>query len=169
MRISIVPAQITTVEDKITGNLSVQQAAYIGVPMILALVMTISFPPSGQIVAYKIAISVFALIVGGILAIRIKDRIIAQWIILLARYYMRPQYFVYDKRTTYLRKIKSTNPIEVTDPTEQKTTSIPINTSSNLKVSERIRLENYANNPAAQMKFKVGKKGKLNVYIKETD
>lgn len=107
MRVSIVPAQITTVEDKIAGNLTVQQAAYLGIPVLFGFVAAILFPPSGEFVTYKIVLIAIVFVLSALLAVRIKDRIIAQWIFLLLKYLARPRYFVYDKNSSYLRAEKS--------------------------------------------------------------
>lgn len=167
MRISIVPAQITTVEDKIAGNISVQQAALLGIPILLGFIIAVVFPPSGQFVTYKIAIVFGLFIICGSLAIRIKDRIIAQWLKLFAVYYARPLYYVYDKNSTYLRfdKAEGVTPDEVSQA-QQPVKQLPVITT-NISPKEFVRLEQFATDIRAGMKFEVGKKGELNVRITE--
>ena len=166
MRISIVPAQITTIEDKIAGNISVQQAALLGIPILLGFIIAVVFPPSGQFVAYKIAIVFGLFIICGSLAIRIKDRIIAQWLKLFAVYYARPLYYIYDKNSTYLRldKAEEIVPDEVSEA--QPVKQPPVITT-NISSKEFVRLEQFATDIRAGMKFEVGKKGELNVRITE--
>jgi hypothetical protein len=166
MRVSIVPAQITTVEDKIAGNVSVQQAMLLGVPILFGFIIALVFPPSGQFVAYKIAIVLGLFIICGSLAIRIKDRIVAQWLKLFVIYSARPLHYIYDKNSTYLR---NTEPIEVVseEVVESQLIKKPIITSSNISPKEFVRLEQFATDVRAGMKFEVGKKGELNVRITE--
>jgi hypothetical protein len=166
MRISIVPAQITTVEDKIAGNVSVQQAMLLGVPILSGFIIALIFPPSGQFVAYKIAIVLGLFFVCGSLAIRIKDRIVAQWLKLFVVYSARPLHYVYDKNSTYLRDT------ETTDVNTEETAPIqpvrkPIITTNNISPKEFVRLEQFATDVRAGMKFEIGKKGELNVRITE--
>lgn len=166
MRISIVPAQITTVEDKIAGNISVQQAVLLGVPILIGFIIALVFPPSGQFVAYKIAIVLGLFVICGSLAIRIKDRIIAKWIKLFVVYSARPLYYIYDKNSTYLRNHEE---LEATIETvkEVQPVSKPIIVANNISPKEFVRLEQFATDVRAGMKFEVGKKGELNVHITE--
>ena len=166
MRISIVPAQITTVEDKIAGNVSVQQAMLLGIPILFGFIIALVFPPSGQFVAYKIAIVLALFAVCGSLAIRVKDRIVAQWLKLFAIYCARPAHYVYDKNSTYLRNVETLETFtrEVVDIQPVKK---PVIATNNVSPKEFIRLEQFTTDLRAGMKFEVGKKGELNVHITE--
>lgn len=54
MRASIVPSQITTVEDKIIGSLSVKQAILIIFPVLIGFLAMLLSPPFGRLVFYKV-------------------------------------------------------------------------------------------------------------------
>lgn len=169
MRVSIVPAQITTVEDKIAGNISVQQALLLGIPILAGFIIAVILPPSGEFVTYKIVIVAILFAICGALAFRIKGRIVAKWIALFAVYIARPRYFIYNKNTSYLRDVVQTQPIETED-----INSIPVAKKSEIVVKkiaphEFARLERFALDTRSRMKFEVGKKGKLNVRITETE
>ncbi len=166
MRISIVPAQITTVEDKIAGNVSVQQAMLLGIPILFGFIIALVFPPSGQFVAYKIAIVLGLFVVCGSLAIRIKDRIVAQWLKLFVIYSARPLYYIYDKNSSYLRNTETIDAINEEIVTTQPIRK-PIVTMNNISPKEFIRLEQFTNDVRAGMKFEIGKKGELNVRVTE--
>lgn len=166
MRISIVPAQITTVEDKIAGNISVQQAVLLGVPILIGFIIALVFPPSGQFVAYKITIVIGLFVICGSLAIRIKDRIVAKWVKLFVVYYARPLYYVYDKNSTYLRDHEEPK-TTIQAVEEVQPVSKPIILTNNISPKEYVRLEQFATDVRAGMKFEVGKKGELNVHITE--
>ena len=166
MRISIVPAQITTVEDKIAGNVSVPQAMLLGIPILLGFIIALVFPPSGQFVAYKIAIVMGLFIICGSLAIRVKDRIIAQWLKLFAIYCARPLHYVYDKNSAYLRGVDTAEVIPE-KVVEVQPTKKPITTTNNISPKEFVRLEQFATDTRAGMKFEIGKKGELNVRVTE--
>lgn len=166
MRISIVPAQITTVEDKLAGNISVQQATWLGIPILFGLIISLIFPPIGQFVTYKLIIVIVLLIVCGAMAIRIRDQIIAKWVVLFIAYCARPKYYVYDKNSLYMRdhKTDTANESEVIATPAIKKPKAKI---SAIAPREFARLENFALDAKAGMKFEVGKKGKLNVRITE--
>lgn len=166
MRTSVVPAQITTVEDKIAGNISVQQAMLLGAPILIGFIIALVFPPSGQFVTYKIAIVLGLFVICGSLAIRIKDRIIAKWIKLFVVYSARPLYYVYDKNSTYLRAHDESEPVaEIVEDIQP--VKKPITLTNNISPKEFARLEQFATDVKAGMKFEVGKKGELNVHITE--
>jgi len=166
MRVSIVPAQITTVEDKIAGNISVQQAMLLGVPILFGFIIALTFPPSGQFVAYKMMIVLVLFVICGSLAIRIKDRIVVQWLKLFAVYYARPLHYVYDKNSTYLRDAETIEAVveEVVDIQPVKKSSV---ITSTISPKEFVRLEQFTTDVRAGMKFEVGKKGELNVRVTE--
>ncbi len=166
MRISIVPAQITTVEDKIIGNITVQQAMLLGVPILVGFIIAIVFPPAGQFVTYKIAIVLGLFAICGSLAIRIKDRIIAKWIKLFVVYSARPLYYVFDKNSTYLRNHEESEVVAETTE-DVKPIKKPVTLTNNISPKEFVRLEQFATDARAGMKFEVGKKGELNVHITE--
>lgn len=169
MRVSIVPAQITTVEDKLAGNLSVKQGMLLGVPVLFGFLLAVLFPPSGQFVAYKIAIVAIIFILCGTLALRIKDRIIADWIVLFAAYMARPRYYVYDKNSMYLRPKDEKKVIK--KEIQKETTSVapkPLDIPE-LASNEFTRLQTFATDRNREIKFVVGKKGELNVRITEAE
>ena len=150
-----VPAQITTIEDTIVGNISVQQGLLLMIPVLFGFIITLLFPPFGQFM------------VCGLLAMRIRGRIIAKWIGIFIAYSLRPRYFVYDKNSTYLRPIRKIEPKEV-----KRTSNVPEVKKPKLKTSgiaahEFARLEELALDKRTKMRFEVGKKGKLNVRITE--
>ena len=167
MRVSIVPAQITTVEDKIAGNVSVQQAMLLGIPILFGFTIALVFPPSGQFVAYKIAIVIALFVICGSLAIRIRDRIVAQWLKLFVIYSARPEHYVYDKNSSYLR-IPETVEVPVQEEVQdidspKKSTFV----QNNISPKEFVRLEQFAMDARAGIKYEVGKKGELNVRVTE--
>jgi len=169
MRISIVPAQITTVEDKIAGNISVQQAVLLGIPVLAGFIIAVILPPSGEFVTYKIVIVAILFAICGSLALRIKERIVAKWIALFAIYIARPRYFIYNKNTSYLRDIVQSQPVE-TEYVDIVPTMKKRETNVNkIAPHEFARLERFALDTRSKMKFEVGKKGKLNVRITETE
>lgn len=168
MRASIVPAQMTTVEDKIAGNLSLQQAALIGMPVMFGFLSAALLPPSGKLVPYKIAMIAIVFIVCAPLAIRVRGVIVARWLIIFAKYCRRPRYYVFDKNSLYLRSdshldIATVEPEVVNNQKAEKFRP----QSESLSPADFAKLEQLAKDPRAGMKFLVGKRGELNVQITE--
>ena len=72
MKVTVVPAQVTTVEDRISGNLSMSQIALFAIPIFCGSLLYAVLPPSMEVSLYKlIAIGILSLL-SCQLAIRIK-------------------------------------------------------------------------------------------------
>lgn len=56
MKTSIVPAQITTVEDKVAGNLSLPQLFLLSAPIFIGSLVYLIFPPFMGAASYKLVI-----------------------------------------------------------------------------------------------------------------
>ena len=105
MRTTIIPAQITTVEDKIAGNLNLAQIILLLIPVIWITVVYVLVPTPFAINIYKIPLALVVLIACLILAIRIRGKIVLSWLVVLLQYNLRPRYYVFNKNDTYLREM----------------------------------------------------------------
>jgi hypothetical protein len=168
MRTSIVPAQITTVEDKIAGNFSMQQALLLGSPLILGFFLALLMPPTGQFVLYKVIIVTIFFIIMGPLAIRIKDRIIAQWLHLIILYMIRPSYYVYDKNSTYLRDYEVPNETISDNKVYMIKSTMPYK-HPDIAPQEKLRLEKLTKDTRVNLHFKINRRGSLDVKFTEIE
>ncbi len=106
MRSVIIPAQITTVEDKIVGNLSMSQIMLLLIPVFWTGIVYVLFPASMEFTLYKILLIVLVFLGSLVAALRIKGILVVQWIAIIATYNLRPRYFVSNKNDLYLRDIE---------------------------------------------------------------
>mgnify|MGYP000421506105 FL=1 len=97
MRTTIIPAQITTVEDKIAGSLNMTQILILMFPVLWTALIYILFAPAMKLVPYKLGLIGVVTMVCLILVIRIKDKIVAEWLGVVLRYQFRPKYWLYNK------------------------------------------------------------------------
>lgn len=169
MRTTIVPAQVTTVEDKITGNLSVLQLLLLTLPVFASGILFVTLPPFFGYAVYKIVVLVCFVALCATLAVRIKGKIVLQWLILLLRFNLRPKYYIFDVNDTYLRQEdeaahteqaidKGSNPVPV-----KEATLLPIRTA------DLVEVQNILSNPAARPSFEISKKGVVSVRITEVE
>lgn len=112
MRSTIIPAQITTVEDKIAGSLTMAQILLMVAPVLWTTLVYALFVPQMKLAAYKMPIVLVVSFVFFILALRIKGKLVLGWLSVLLKYQMRPKYYLFNKnslaeRQIYLPKIKS--------------------------------------------------------------
>ena len=168
MKTTIVPAQITTVEDKVAGNISFTQLLLMVVPVFFGGAVFTFVPPFMNITAGKgIPIVLLAAIFLG-LAIRIRGRLILEWIIIRMRYNRRPRYVVFQKNTDYLRtQLTAAAPTE--EKQEEPETGSPAFTLREVNVSSLVHYEKLLSDPNTDIHFETTKKGGLRVYVKQID
>lgn len=105
MRTTIVPAQITTVEDKVAGSLNMTQVLILMTPILWTAIVYILLTPSMKLTSLKLVLIIISTTISGILALRIKDKIVAEWLGVLLKYRLRPKYWLYNKNDTTNRTI----------------------------------------------------------------
>lgn len=161
MKQTTIPAQITTVEDKIAGSLNFTQIILLLSSLLLATFIYTVLPEKMQMTSYKIPLVIVEFFVFAGLSIRVREKIILSWIIVLLRYWARPRIYVFDKNEIYLReftkldklghkkKVSTQKQITKTAKTTQKT-------SRNL---------DFPGNSKSAYGFRIKKKGKLNLAV----
>lgn len=105
MRSTIIPAQMTTVEDKIAGSLTLPQLLILTCPVIWMAIVYILFPPSMTLASYKLVFICACVGICITLALRVKNKIIAEWCCILLRYHLRPHYWIYNKNDRTCRTL----------------------------------------------------------------
>lgn len=105
MRTTIIPAQITTVEDKIAGSLNMTQILILMFPVLWTAIIYILLPIPMKLTSYKVILIFVCVALCITLAIRIKDKIVAEWLGILFRYHFRPRYWLFNKNDTTSRTI----------------------------------------------------------------
>lgn len=164
MKSTIVPAQITSVEDTIAGSLSLMQILILLTPLFLSTVIFIIFPPVSKIVLYKFLLMLITVLLFLPLALRIKGKVLLLWIILFISYAFRPRYYIFTKNSSLFRDIVL--PVQ----TEKSTLKKP---KENMQVKpiatikERITLQRIIDNADENMRFRFGKKGGIRVALSQ--
>lgn len=166
MRSTVVPTQVTTVEDRIMGSLGFSQLALLVIPVFIAAALFVILPPVMHSSAYKYAIMIVIGLLMGILAIRIKGKIILFWLITILRYNLRPKYYLFNKNTDTLRD----NPQPNMQTEEEKAKSVTKRDTAKLprlalhdatRVLETIQRQN------SNLRFEMTKKGGLRVRFSQ--
>lgn len=167
MKTANVPAQITTIEDKIAGNLTLQQMALLGGPIFINFAIYAVLPHMLKLNAYKFILMLIITIGSSALAIRIKSKIIFSWAITICRYNIRPGYYVFSKSSTYLR---NEAPLEINKSNLQKTPVIKQTTqqeTAQLSEEDLFKLSNILADQSANLSFATSRKDGLYVSISE--
>ncbi len=74
MKTTTVPAQVTTVEDKIAGSLTLSQLFLLIGPIFIASAIYLIIPPTMHLTIIKCGISFFIWLISGIMAIRAEGQ-----------------------------------------------------------------------------------------------
>lgn len=166
MRSTIVPAQITTIEDRVAGSLGLSQVLLLTLPVFGGSALFVILPPFFNYAVYKVVAIVCFAVLCGLLAIRIKGKILLLWLVVIVRYMRRPRYYVYDKNDMFMREeFPRTKEIEVKERAMQ---SKPVlEHLPKLSTAELARIEGVIANPAANLHFTTNRKGGLDVHITE--
>jgi len=169
MKMTVVPAQVTTVEDRIIGNLGFSQILLLIVPVFASAGIFALLPPFMGSAIYKYVVMGIVAMLFCVLAIRIKGKILAFWLVTILRYNVRPKYYLFNKNVTTLRE---NYPARKEHQEPEKTT-----TAKTTKKTSRYQLDIPATakvlatleNPAAKVRFETGKKGNLHVRLTEIE
>ena len=104
MKSTVVPAQITTVEDKIAGSLNFIQIILLVFSLIIGTAFYGLIPPKLHLSTLKIILLIAEFAVFGLLALRYKGRILADWLVIYLRYKARPRIYIFTKNDPQSRE-----------------------------------------------------------------
>lgn len=159
MRTTIIPAQITTVEDKIAGSLNFAQILLLMIPILWGTLVYAVFMPTMKLAPYKIGLVLIVTALSLVLALRIKDKIVAEWIGVLLRYKLRPKFYIFNKndlteRTIDLPHEPALNHKNAVIKSGKKQTK-------ELSIKELIKFEQAMASKNLAVSFRYGRKGSL--------
>ncbi|HBO64339.1 TPA: hypothetical protein DD425_00055 [Candidatus Saccharibacteria bacterium] len=169
MKMTVVPAQVTTVEDRIIGNLGFSQILLLIIPVFAAAGIFLLLPPFTGGALYKYIFMGVVALLFGLLSIRIKGKILASWLVTILRYNLRPKYYLFNKNVTtgpdeYHGKAVAPEAKEATEKKPVKKTSL-----NQLDIPTTARILATIENPATNFRLETGKKGNLHVRFTEIE
>jgi len=127
------------------------------------------FPPSMSFVAYKLTLSVIFFVICITLSLRIKGKIVIHWLSILIRYNLRAKYYIYNKNESYLRTLHlpTTNKTPVAEKKLLKAKARKKIKPAIYRIKNLVSLENMIGNDEVDFRYKIGKKGGLNVAFEQ--
>lgn len=144
MRTTTVPAQVTTVEDRVAGNLTIAQLLILMAGFGLATLVYLFMAPKYNLSPTKLVVLFGIVATIAPLAIRVADKIVAEWLVILTRFIMRPRRYVFTKSD---REVPA---YAVTDEAAPTTVEAP---------TRRVQLDTALGSPAVAFRFVPPKKG----------
>ncbi len=164
MRTKAIPAQITTVEDKIAGNLNLTQILLLMIPAFWTTIVFTVFSPTLKVALYKLPLVLVVLILALTLSFRIKGKLVLNWLVILLRFNTRPRYYLFDKNDNYLR----TMPLEKKQKHSVKKQSVKQEVDAkepSFALGDLIKLEKLISSPKYSFSLKSQRKGGLYVAL----
>ncbi len=169
MRTTVIPAQITTVEDKIAGNLNLTQIMILMVPVFWTMIVYTIFSPAMRLAWYKLPLILVVLFACLLLSLRVNGKVLVEWLIVLARYHFRPKFYLFNKNDAYLRTLdlpafeKKVIRLPKLKPVHKEVKQPSFSSS----IADFVKLENIIKNSKYSMSFRSGKKGGVNVALEK--
>jgi hypothetical protein len=162
MKTSVVPAQITTVEDKIAGNMTFAQILFLVIPLILGTIVYIFVPPGSHLNIMKAVIIGFQFFAFGLLAVRIKGQTIADKILIFLRYSLRPHLYVFTKNDLATRDVVLIEKTKKKTRTKKNITKDKNDTRVRSKIDKSL-MSQVLTDPSLMVRLELGKKGGIDV------
>ncbi len=156
MRTTIIPAQITTVEDKIAGSLNFAQILLLMLPVLWGTLVYAIFIPTMKLAPYKVSLVLLVSAISLILAIRVKDKIIAEWIGILLRYKLRPKFYIFNKNDITERLVDLT--FESVANHKKAVAKTTKRLTKELSIKELIKFEQAMASKNLAVSFRYGRK-----------
>jgi hypothetical protein len=159
-----VPAQVTTIEDRIAGKLTLQQVVILVSALLMDFIVFAIFPSALKINFIKLLIITLITTFFSISSLRLKEKLVIYWVVLIIKYLARPRYYVYDKNDYYLRQNPATldpENLKVTKPNKH-----PLPKKMNINTEDHLRIIQLISSDFLQLKFSK-RKGALNVSVTE--
>ena len=171
MRTRIIPAQITTVEDKIAGSLNLTQILLLMVPIFWTTIVFVIFPAKLHLSLYKFPLVLVVLVVFLLLSARIKGKVVFDWLFIFARYNTRAKYYVFNKNDSYQREIS----LPVIEKRQSKLLKKAKNfarrqatlTTQQLRTRDLVKLEQMLSDPKTVFSLKSDTKGGIHVSFEQ--
>lgn len=168
MRQTVVPAQVTTVEDRIMGNLGFSQLTLLVLPLFIGVGLYLILPPVGHGSIYKYIMIAGIWLLFASLAIRVKGRIVLLWLVTILRYNTRPTYYIFNKNVSTHREQYITRQTKATTQAASKTKQQPTKLPK-LAFHDAAYALNVLHEPTRNVRFEMTKKGGLHVRLTEIE
>lgn len=168
MRTTVVPAQITTVEDRIAGSLTFPQIILLVAALVIGAGIYGIMAPKLHLGSIKLTLIIIQSAFFCVLALRFNGKILADWLIIYLRYCARPRRYIFTKNDLIHREIILGQEESSIAPEEEATNPIS-EKSRSLTLPEQIKIDQIFDNDALSVSFKMSKKGGVDVCLKQIE
>ncbi len=161
MKTTIIPAQITSIEDTIAANLTLTQIILLILPVFLSAIIFSLLPPFIHIRLYKLVLIAIMSIPLALLALRINGQVLLKLIIVIVNYCARPKLYLLTNQVK--SEIEQIEPEVVNAPKLHITTLQSNNRPSHVTPAQMVLLADVLENK--KVLFFTNSEGRLNAII----
>lgn len=165
MKTTVVPAQITTVEDRIAGNLTFAQILLLILPLSISTLTYVVIGPRSRLTIMKGDLMLFEWFVLGVLSVRVNGKIVADWLRLFLRFTLRPCLYVFTKNDLASREMPGFSPINPLDTPQGTEELKPELAYPTLSEIDQFAVDQLLENPGLSIRFQLSKKGGVDVSL----
>lgn len=163
MKTTVVPAQITSVEDRVAGNFTFAQILLLIAALLLGTVLYVFVAPRLHLSALKLSLIGCQFGLFGGLALRYQGKILAQWLVVYLRFYLRPRLYVFTKKDLINRDIELPV-VKKAKPAGQP--QVRANQAATpVSLLDQVVLDRLVDNPSLSVSFELSKKGGIDVSL----
>lgn len=163
MRTTVIPAQITTIEDKIAGSLNLTQLILLMVPVFWTTIVYTILTPAMHVVWYKIPLVFAVLVISLSLAVRVNGVVVLNWLFVIMGYKLRPKLYIFNKNDTYLKELDlPTEPKPIIN-TAKKTRPSSVTVAHKINVKDILLLQRFMKRRRMKLRYRSSAKGGLHV------
>lgn len=162
MRTTVIPAQITTVEDKIAGNLNLTQIVLLLLSLFAATAIYAVLPQKLQFTVYKIPLFIAEFFIFGFLSLRVRGRVVLNWIFVLSGYFFRPRYYIFSKNDPFLRELEFLPKVAKSKALKAKKAVSKSMKHKSITIDSLNKLEEILNPHRTKISLTFDKKGGMN-------
>ncbi len=155
-----IPAQITTVEDRIVGDLSLTQLGLMVLPIFTSFAFYAGLPTPMKLNPYKLIIDIFNCLIFFSLSLRLKGKLVLFWLIMLSQYHLRPKLYLFNKNSSRANLNQPSKTVEIENKVIAKKAKA-------LKPLNKKQLKADKFDLKLNLNFIEAKKGKLYVYVNQ--
>lgn len=163
MKTTVVPAQITSVEDRIAGNFTFAQILLFIAALLVGTSIYLLVTPRSGLSTLKTILVILQFIFFGGLAIRYQGKILAQWLSTYFRFYNRPRYYIFTKSDLTHREIvlPELKQEDITSKTSEKPKTI----RPTMSLDEQLRVERLMGDSSLTLSLEIARKGGIDVSL----
>ena len=163
MRTTVIPAQITTIEDKIAGSLNLTQLILLMMPVFWTTIVYTILTPAMHVVWYKIPIVFAILLISLGLAIRVNGVVVLNWLFVIMGYKLRPKLYVFNKNDTYLKELDLPAEPKPIINTAKSTRPSAVTAARKINVKDMLLLQRFMKRRRMKLRYQSSAKGGLHV------